>query len=349
MELQKQISLYFNNSGFPSLKNSEKSLKNNISKIIGKNFSDFREVYESYYKNRKVKNKKIINNVERLQISNDPFLKPLKEFKYYVNSSFTKDEILGVYVHGSLATGDYIKNYSDFDALIIIKKEVFNSEKKMKTLRKKIVKANTFLYLLDPLQHHELFIISEFDMNYYFEPIFPLELFKYAKEVTNFQNTLKFRCLENSEYLKKQFLVHKEFFFQPEKSGFNKKRVYYLKNFVQNILLFPSIYYQLKNNKAIYKKYSFERTKKDFTENEWKIVKKCTQIRISCPYESFYSYFLRKFIGLNFHYKFLKLLHRYFDKDNSRCMLKILGKNYLDKAKELILKMEKILKENGKI
>lgn len=346
MKLNKEISNYLNGSYFPCLTGEIKELKKRISMLPCSSIKNINKIYDSLYKNKKIKSKKSIKNIKTLNIDNKDFLIPLKEFKDFINHNFTDDELIGAYIHGSLATNDYVEGYSDFDALLIIKKQVFNSEKKLKKLKNKITKANTFLYLLDPLQHHELFIITEFDMNYYFEPIFPLELFKYAKRITPYGKNLKFTCLEDKDYLKKIFNQHKKYFF--DSSRFKKKSPFFIKNYVQNTLLLPTIYYQTKNKKYIYKKFSFEKVKKEFSSKNWNIINKCTQIRNNCPYKSIYSYSLRKFIGINFHYKFLKLLHRYFDKNNSKCMLKILGKGYLQESKNLINEMEKKLK-NAKI
>lgn len=340
MEFQKKIEYFFNGESY--LKSIFRDEYNNLREQFLE--ESFQESYEKKYSKLKVKKIISLKAPKKIENVSGRFLRPLREFQKYIKKNFTRKELVGVYVHGSLGTGDYVENYSDFDALIVIKKEVLNSEKKMKNIRKKIRKANTFLYLLDPLQHHELFIITELDMNYYFEPIFPLELFKYAKEITNFRNELKFRCLEDEDYLNKIFDLHKNYFFN--NARFSKKNVFFIKNFIQNTLLLPTIYYQLKNKKYIYKKYSFEKTKKDFSEKDWKIIEKCTKVRDSYQYKSYYPYWFRKFIGFNFHYKFLKLLHRYFDRNDFQKILEILGETYLDETKNLINKMEMKLREN---
>ena len=47
------------------------------------------------------------------------FLKPLNQFQEYVQKNFSKEDILGVYVHGSLADMEYVPHYSDFDAFLL--------------------------------------------------------------------------------------------------------------------------------------------------------------------------------------------------------------------------------------
>ena len=207
MELNKEISNYLNGGYFPCAGSELGKLRKKLFSLSSCDINNIEKMYEKFYKKSKVKCKSTIKNIKPLkEISDSNFLQPLREFKSYVNKNFTEKEIFGVYLHGSLATRDYINNYSDFDALIILKKDMLASKKSLKKIKKKIVKANSFLYLLDPLQHHNLFIITEYDLNYYFEPIFPLELFKYAREVTNLNKNLNFRCLDESDYLKKRIL-----------------------------------------------------------------------------------------------------------------------------------------------
>ena len=109
---------------------------------------------------------------------------------------------------------------------------------------------------------------------------------------------------------------------------------------MQNILILPTIYLQLKNKKYYYKKDSFNVAKKDFSKEVWKIVAQCSNVREKCPYNSYYPYLFRKFISFKLHYKFLKFLHIYCDRDNSKCIINIIGYNFLEKAKTLITKME---------
>ena len=168
MELQNKISSYLNGENFPKyfLGGELSSLKKNIVKNTNeKKFISFAKSYKLLYEKESKSKKKIVNKIEKLEINKGvPFLRPLAEFRDYIANNFNRDELIGAYIHGSLGTYDYIEGYSDFDAILIIKGSVLENDEKIKTLKKKITKLNTFLYLLDPLQHHNLFIISELDM-----------------------------------------------------------------------------------------------------------------------------------------------------------------------------------------
>lgn len=349
MKVQQKISSYLNGEYYSLRRFRDKPisfLKGKIIEITKEDkFISFEKSYDSVYEKGPVVKTVIKKDIKRLKYESKEkgFLRPVYEFQRYIKQYFSKDDMLGAYIHGSLGTMDYIEGYSDFDALLIFKKNIFNNDKKIESIRKKIKKANTFLYLLDPLQHHTLFIISELDMKYYFEPIFPVVLLDYALEITpGWNNKLVFRCLEAESQLRKVFRKRYRYYQKwKEKKYMN---AYDIKNAVQSILILPTLYLQAKTGKYLYKKFTFDKAKKDFNEKTWKIIEKATKVRENCSYESYYPYWLRKFIGINFHYKYLHLLHKYFDRNNSKCMLEIMGKNFLQESLTLVEIMQKNLK-----
>lgn len=311
-------------------------------------FVSFRKSYEKMYKTKPIIYKKTVRNVIELKPEkNKKFLRPLVEFQEYIKKIFSDKEIVGAYIHGSLGTADYIEGYSDFDALLILKKEIFDEEKKLKRVKRKIVKANTFLYLLDPLQHHNLFIISELDMQYYFESIFPLVLFDYAKEITDFGNELQFCCLDDITYLREE-IIKRSNYFRGLRGSIKNRTPFDIKTTVQTILLLPTLYLQAKTKEYSYKKFSFETAKKDFiTNDEWSIVEKASTLRQRYKFRTIYPYRFRKFIGFNLHYKLLRILHKYFDRKDSKYMLQIIGNDFFEKGFKLASLMEGKLYGDG--
>jgi len=276
-------------------------------------------------------------------VETDPFFRPICELRDFIRDKFYSNEILGFFIHGSLSTMDYVENYSDCDTLVIVRKEVIDSPKWAEDFRHRLSKSNTFLYLLDPLQHHQHFVINEYDMRYYFQPIFPLVLFDYATELTGFNNELAFTCLDSSMYLRNLSDTW-EHFFARKLNEKEMMRTYDVKHAVQTILFLPVLYYQAKTGEYCYKKYSFENVKHDFPKKLWKVIEKATMVRESCRFHSKYPYLLRKVIGLKLHYKFLHLLHYYLDNNNKAEMLEIMGPQYLKEGYELLQFMKTALK-----
>ena len=271
------------------------------------------------------------------------FLRPLFELRDYVQKHFTRKEIFGFFVHGSLSTMDYIENYSDFDTLVIIRKEVINDPEWLIDFGRRLAKSNTFLYLLDPLQHHPHFVITEYDMEAYAEPFFPLELFKYTTELSDIGDSIIFHVRDASVELEYVFRFWMKYFHNPNKCGYRNKSLFSVKQFIQSIALLPAIYLQLKTKWYTYKKYTHDLAKLDFSTETWNIVEKTSMVRQLCPFKSYYPYWLRKIIGLYGHPKLLAYLHRKIDRNNTQQILNILGPDMLKDALELIKEMQERL------
>jgi len=276
------------------------------------------------------------------------FLRPLFQLRDYLQKHFSKEEVFDFYVHGSLSTMDYVEGYSDLDTLVIVRKEVIEDPKWLIEFKRRLARSRTFLYLVDPLQHHGHFVITEYDMKAYPEPFFPLELFKFTTRLTDFSNNLTFYVREAAAELGYIFKFWIEYFSNPYKYGFRKNDAFSIKQFIQSVLLMPTIYYQFKTGKYLYKKYALKLAKSDFDVKTWSIVEKASKVRQNCLFKSYYPYWLRKIVGLYCHPALLHLIHRKFDRNNAQRMLTIMGPNMLNDALGLIKQMlEKINDDRG--
>jgi len=315
-----------------------------LSKTVGQRVESVQEAYESLYAGLSVAATKRAGVAKECEVDPDRrhrFLKPCRELQRYVRARFSHDELFGFYVHGSLATMDYIEGYSDFDTVAVVRKEVLENPKWAEDFKRRLVQSNTFLYLLDPLQHHQHFVITEYDLDHYFEPIFPVVLFDYAAELTSFRNELRFKC-HTAGHLMAQQLTIRKFYFGEMWPSRCPLHAYDVKNAIQNIALLPTLYLQCKTGKHLYKRFSFDMARQDFSLELWSVIDRATRVRQMCPYRSMYSYWLRKWIGLRLHYKCLHLLHRYLDRNNAAAMESVMGPDYLADALRLTVAMETV-------
>ncbi len=65
--------------------------------------------------------------------------------------------LIGVWLHGSLATADYTA-YSDVDALLVLRDEVLEDVTVYQQVKTAILAALYHVFLFDPLQHHGFFV-----------------------------------------------------------------------------------------------------------------------------------------------------------------------------------------------
>jgi predicted nucleotidyltransferase len=196
-----------------------------------------------------------------------------------------KDDLCGAYLHGSLGTYEEV-TFSDFDALVIIKEEVFKIPERLAEVARKLNSAQTIMFDFDPLQHHGWFVLTEADLKSYPEDYFPVELFRHAKSLMTDQGMeLMILTQDSSQSIRRSFdnLVHSiNTLIRRNKSYRN---LYLLKILLSQFMLLPALYVEIRDGKGIYKKFSFEEAQVDFDGNDWSIMEEVSLIREKWHFE----------------------------------------------------------------
>lgn len=247
----------------------------NFAKILSSLYSDLSHVKSKGTKSIK-KPKCAGFNMEEYKKTDSGYLKPLFELKGYVNESL-KPHLAGFYLHGSFATGDYIKGWSDVDTLAIVSKNTIDNPKKLLDLRKKMYLMRHFFYRIDPLQHHGSIVISEYDLMNYCNVYFPVEIFKYSKSFFK-EGMANISVRDHSEEAFAKLFWFVSYFRKLKDRNPNSMGAYELKNMLHSITLFPSMYLNARNV-FVYKKFSFGIAQKDFSKKDWKVVDEAGAIR----------------------------------------------------------------------
>ncbi len=238
-------------------------------------------LYSDFEKNKKTsKISKIIEIPESNVLEDNDYtgdyLRPVLELKKFSETKL-RDYVLDIYVHGSLSTLDYVEGWSDFDTLAVIKKEAVLDRKMLLKLRALLYMSKKYFYRVDPLQHHGHLIISEFDLDYYCQTMFPLALFEYSKSVLNGQK-LEFRLRNSDHENKLKYLWFIDYFRNFYKNPKKNLGSYDLKFHLHAITLFPAMYLQAKGV-YLYKKFSFGAARKYFDKSSWEIIDYVSDIR----------------------------------------------------------------------
>lgn len=243
--------------------------------------------------------KAIIHKYERLLIEipegNNPKIKvKIESYKgknHHVQqminylSEHLKEDLIGAYVHGSLGTYEEIP-YSDFDALAILKDEVFGSPEKLVRTAKKLNYALTIMLDFDPLQHHGWFVLSELDLRFYCNAYFPIELFKYAKSLFDDKGLELEISLREFDYeTHETFEKMAEAIIGKIENRQYPKNMYQLKSLLSGFMLLPALYVQARDGRGICKKESFALARSDFDPVHWAIMNKVSEIRADWSYE----------------------------------------------------------------
>lgn len=204
------------------------------------------------------------------------YLEPVRELNKFAESKL-REYLVDMHIHGSIATRDYIKGWSDLDTLVIIRKNVLDKPEMLVKLRNLLYMSKKYFYKIDPLQHHGHLVITEHDLDYYCQTFFPTELFKYSKSV--FGVGLLNTKIRNSKIENINRLYRFVNYFRNVNSNKNfNMGSYDLKHFFHMVTLFPTMYLQAKGI-HVYKKFSFNIAKKDFGKSEWEVIDDVTSIR----------------------------------------------------------------------
>ena len=184
-----------------------------------------------------------------------------------------------VIAQGSVGNNEEIR-YSDFDGVLVLRNQKHNQKLLSSFLKDSMQLINAY----DPLQHHGWFIIGELDLKDFNPTILPLEAFEHAT------------CIYPAEPIQLTFNVRSQVdWVTPAQrmlgSIENKikdpdkiRGMFLLKSFLSELMLLPTLVYQAKEKKGIFKKESFEVMKGYYSAEAWLAVEVASQIREAWTY-----------------------------------------------------------------
>jgi predicted nucleotidyltransferase len=307
------------------------------SKIIVNNF-----LKTKLYKKNKIKIQKIIVK----HINKSAFLKRDKVYKMKILKCFNYlkknkiDDYIKIFcVHGSIASDDYIKNWSDLDTFVVIKNETLKNEIKLRKLRN--ILRNFFIKLtkVSPYQHHGLIMYTENDLNHYLKGYLPMQALEKSfsvfgkvifeiKEKKNKSNLSLKSLEERKKYLKESILKGKynHHAFKGRKLNVplkeNSNQMYQLFCHIGYILNIPILYLDA-TNRSIHKKKSFNKFYKEIKDNNIKkFIKKTEAVRTNWNEHKFQGNKIPLWI------------------------IKILGNDYMEESYKIISKIIKIIRSH---
>lgn len=182
----------------------------------------------------------------------------------------------GVYVHGSVANGDYC-DYSDLDTFIVLKKETVLSVERLMEFRDRCYKNSRFLYLFDPYQHHGHMLVSEIDLEFYPKAFLPPEVLRRAKVLTGKGRiTLRFRD-DRDDRLQSLVNISQRIIDASEESKYQSTK-YFVKLFCSWIILLPVLTLQCEGE-YLFKKEALQKAKQRFSKREWRPVACASAVR----------------------------------------------------------------------
>jgi len=206
---------------------------------------------------------------------------PLAKLKNTITA--LNPDLIAFIVQGSLGSNEQV-NYSDCDALVIIKDDVLQDPKRLSRLAYHLLKARKYTYEIDPLQHHGWFVASESMMQTWPQHYLPVEALAHASRLGGNESApLIFSPASDPKMSQKHLMGMMANIEANLDTGIAFENLYRFKGFVSKILLIPALYYHAKYGNGIFKRESFAAAQNDFNADEWRIIEFCSKLRLDWP------------------------------------------------------------------
>ena len=169
--------------------------------ILKKNFSELtiKKQKKNQYNKKFILTKKINWNNFTSNKDQD-FRKKIKKNFLFLQKNNIQKYTKFFLVHGSLASKDYIKGWSDLDTFVVLKNEIFQDVNQIIKLRKILKKFYIKLLKVSPFQHHGLIIYTEKDLQNYLSGFLPIQALE--KSFNLFANEkIEMKCVETKKNL----------------------------------------------------------------------------------------------------------------------------------------------------
>ena len=180
-------------------------------------------------------------------------------------------------IHGSYATADFVRDWSDLDTFVILNEDIFNNMAELAHTQRELQKLSLLCYKINPLAHHTLFIFPNFILKHHLNVFLPTPV------------------LEQSVALKKEndlTLWHSDSRLEEFNDFWNslsniRNRVVAndyprdlsdWEDYICHILMLPTFVLQIKEG-PLYKKFSFERIKEVFPDLDLSLIDWATEKR----------------------------------------------------------------------
>jgi hypothetical protein len=211
-----------------------------------------------------------------------PYLAPVLALHGFAERVLRPD-LAALYLHGSLATQDYARDYSDLDTLMILKRATLVEPDRLVAFARRYRRSLAFIYQFDPLQHHGHILLTEIDLCCYPNTFFPLSILQYARALGGGWTPLTVRYRDDRAEMTAEFGRVCDAFVQRAVQGYLPNDPFALKNFLSELMLLPALYCQCLGSPC-YKKFSFDRARADFAAADWKVMDEATAVRSNWHY-----------------------------------------------------------------
>jgi hypothetical protein len=184
-------------------------------------------------------------------------------------------------IHGSVATLDDTLGFSDLDLALVIRRAALVDHEALIELRRRAAELLVRTYEFDPFMHHCPYYLSEIDLGWYPEAMFPLVLFEYAVDLIDRPESL-LCSTRASDDITDEMLDMFERWFQDRVADPEPLRSHYdVEWTLGNAMLLPALYLQRRTGRFRYKRDTFQLAQVDFSHEEWEPIRQASEVRMA--------------------------------------------------------------------
>lgn len=265
------------------------------------------------------------------------FLEPVLTLQRFA-AAHLSDLAVGVYLHGSMSTLDYVAGSSDLDVLVVVRQATVCAVDKLLLLRHYLLHTLRWFYRIDYSQHHGYAVLSELDLRFYAEVLFPGVLLQYLTPLTGASSlTVRYRCEQGD--LAAACRNTAAYVRELSAASENLAGWFAMKLYLQSILLLPTLYLQAKGI-HVYKRDSFALARPLFSDDAWRFVDKASQIRSLGPQGALLTPGLDRFLARFPSPWLASLVHRKLRNRIPEQVCAVLGSNWQIEALRFVDEVE---------
>ena len=197
------------------------------------------------YKVQKIKlNKDTLSNINFANITNWRKKLLLNIDSYLKKNYLIKNEIISLQFIGSIGSKNPI-SYSDFDCVVILPLIKSLNNKLNFKIKEFLRKLRYFSLQFDPIQHHDIFILTEDELIRGIKPFYPLSLFEYNWGYGRDH----FYTSKNNLYPENRinFLKNNQYFRSLSHNNITNLSLYSFKYILSSAFMTPVYFYNFKN------------------------------------------------------------------------------------------------------
>ncbi|MEK7500705.1 MAG: hypothetical protein AAB642_01095 [Patescibacteria group bacterium] len=184
-----------------------------------------------------------------------PFYKILMRLSGFVHRELTPF-VSYFFIHGSLATLDYVPGFSDLDTFVFVKKDTCGQPEKLKQFKDKLALAQNLLKEIDPNGHHGFLCCNEANLNHYCNAYMPIPVFRNAKILLG-PKRIAFHLRDSQTEHEQVFERFARILLDKKRFAPNAVTTFGFKYFISVLLLMPTLYLQARGS-ILYKKHAFK-------------------------------------------------------------------------------------------